>query len=137
MDTSRFVRTAHGHILSKLSGMSLNVYYYALPYVHNGSGNCMVNILPLFSVLVGVPSAIYLFRLATGAGIRNRQSRRLPLGWCAMPWEPLAWTGRCSFYATSGIPKGVLQALWMSIRTLTLSAVPGLTLSCMTFRPGA
>lgn len=71
----------------------------------------MVNILPLFSVLVGVPSAIYLFRLATGAGIRNRQSRRLPLGWCAMPWEPLAWDRQVFFLCDSWYPKGCIAGI--------------------------
>lgn len=108
---------------------------------HNGSnylnGHCMVSILLSFPVLAD--SSIRYLSVPLGCQLwdKNRQNWELPLGWCARLWASSARTGRCSCSAAAGIQKGALQALWMNTITLTLSAVPGLILSCMAFRLSA
>ncbi len=95
---------------------------------HNGSnylnGHCMVSILLSFPVLADSSMRYRLSLLGTGSGTKNRQSWKLPPKWCGMLWTASIQTGRCSYSATDGIRKDVLQALWTNMKTSTSNAMP-------------
>ncbi len=159
LDIFRSVRFAHRHVLSKLSDTLLNAYYYALKTDKLGHApwrdvtvSKALKAMPRIMALIiwtdtvwlascchsqfwqTAPYVTFLSRLATSFGTKNRQSWGLSLGWYARPWTASGRTGRCSCSAAAGIQKGALQALWMSAIPLTSSAMPGLTLPCMTSR---